>query len=316
MNKKDIDEIIKKIESYDNIFIYRHINPDGDAYGSQFGLKTWIELNFKNKNVYAIAIDDSEYLNKIFPTLISDEEKEELIKNSLVIVVDTANSKRISGIHWNKGAEVIKIDHHPKIEEYSDIEMIYSDRTSCSEIIVDLIRKSKTKINAIGCKYLATGMITDTGRFVYPGVDEKTINNFSWLLKSKELNLSEIYNIIYYKDTKSIKFNAYVMSNYKIKGNIGYIILKKNIENNFKLNYEQVSSAVNLIMQDYSIDYAIFLSWNNKDKIWKGSLRSRKEPINKVANLFNGGGHKMASGFSLKDKKEIKNVILELEKLS
>lgn len=315
MNKANINKIVEQINLYDNIFIYRHKSPDGDAYGSQFGLKTWIELNFKNKNVYAISIDESERLNKIFPKGISDEDKEEIIKESLVIVVDTANTKRISGNHWDKGKMIIKIDHHPQIEKYGNMEFIYDKKSSCAEIITELVIKSKLEFNGIGSKYLATGMITDTGRFVFPGVNKETFSNFSWLIKNEDVNLSEIYNVIYYKDTKSIKFSAYVMSNYKIKGNIAYIVLKKNIENKFKLKYEQVSSSVNLLMQDYSIDYAVFLSWNSKDNIWKGSLRSREKTINEVANLFNGGGHKLACGFSLKDKKEIKDVILELEKL-
>ncbi len=315
MNKANINKIVEQINLYDNIFIYRHKSPDGDAYGSQFGLKTWIELNFKNKNVYAISIDESERLNKIFPKGISDEDKEEIIKESLVIVVDTANTKRISGNHWDKGKMIIKIDHHPQIEEYGNMELIYDKKSSCAEIITELVIKSKLEFSSIGSKYLATGMITDTGRFVFPGVNKETFSNFSWLIKNEDVNLSEIYNVIYYKDTKSIKFSAYVMSNYKIKGNIAYIVLKKNIENKFKLKYEQVSSSVNLLMQDYSIDYAVFLSWNSKDNIWKGSLRSREKAVNKVANLFNGGGHKLACGFSLKDKKEIKDVILELEKL-
>ena len=47
--------IVDLIKKYDNITIFRHQRPDGDAAGSQLGLKTWILDNFDNKNVYAIG---------------------------------------------------------------------------------------------------------------------------------------------------------------------------------------------------------------------------------------------------------------------
>ena len=41
-------ELIKK---YDTIIIHRHTNPDGDAIGSQVGMKELIKTNFPQKTV-------------------------------------------------------------------------------------------------------------------------------------------------------------------------------------------------------------------------------------------------------------------------
>ena len=49
-----LNQIKEVIEQYEIICIYRHVFPDGDAKGSQFGLKTWIESKYPNKQVYAI----------------------------------------------------------------------------------------------------------------------------------------------------------------------------------------------------------------------------------------------------------------------
>ena len=51
-------QIIDTIEQYDTIIIHRHIRPDPDAYGSQMGLKTLIEANYPNKQVYAVGTPD------------------------------------------------------------------------------------------------------------------------------------------------------------------------------------------------------------------------------------------------------------------
>ena len=36
------DILFELVEQYDIITIYRHVSPDADALGAQFGLKQWI----------------------------------------------------------------------------------------------------------------------------------------------------------------------------------------------------------------------------------------------------------------------------------
>ena len=39
-------EILKTIEAYNRILVHGHIRPDGDCYGSQFGLAEIIKENY------------------------------------------------------------------------------------------------------------------------------------------------------------------------------------------------------------------------------------------------------------------------------
>jgi phosphoesterase RecJ-like protein len=43
-------------------------------------------------------------------------------------------------------------------------------------------------------------------------------------------------------------------------------------------------------------------------KSWRGSLRSRNLPINQIAEKYNGGGHKLAAGFTLKNLGQAKKM--------
>ena len=43
------------IEQYDTIILHRHSKPDGDAIGSQIGLKQLIIDNYPNKRVFAVG---------------------------------------------------------------------------------------------------------------------------------------------------------------------------------------------------------------------------------------------------------------------
>ena len=48
------EKILNEIKSFDTIIIHRHNNPDGDALGSQIGLKNIITENFPEKTVYVV----------------------------------------------------------------------------------------------------------------------------------------------------------------------------------------------------------------------------------------------------------------------
>ena len=48
------EAILDCIQQYDTIIIHRHSRPDGDAMGSQLGMKQIIRENFPEKTVYVV----------------------------------------------------------------------------------------------------------------------------------------------------------------------------------------------------------------------------------------------------------------------
>ena len=137
-------EILKEIKKYNSIVIARHIGADPDALGSQFALKELIEINFKEKSVYAVGTTAQRF--RFMGTLdkIDDIDK----SKSLLIVLDTPDKKRIEGIDdILEFDSVIKIDHHPFVEKFSDIEYIEDSASSTSQLIFKFALESKLKLN-------------------------------------------------------------------------------------------------------------------------------------------------------------------------
>lgn len=316
-------EIIKKLEQYQYIFIYRHTNPDGDALGSQYALAEFIRLNFPTKKVYQIrAINEESYLNDLFPIdkvqVMGPNLTKSLNAKSLVIILDTANQPRIAGQSWEMGTEIIRIDHHPKIEEFGHLSWVDPSYSSTCEMLADLFYKTRTKykINPEIARYLYVGILTDTSRFYFDSVTSRTYSLTSFLTQQK-INTQAIYNILYKTTIGQIRFNGYILSNFKIKNNnIAYIVVPKNIIKKFNVDASYAASQVNLLLQATDIDYAIYLSWDKNNQLWRGSLRSKKAPINKVAEQFNGGGHQKAAGIKLEDKKTLKLLLKTISKLA
>ena len=124
-------QIFKAIKKYDTIVIARHIGADPDALGAQFALKEIILKLFPNKKVYAVGNPASRF--KFFGT--SDKIDNIDTTKGLCMVLDTPDIKRIDGANINNFEYVIKIDHHPFIDKYGNIEYIDDNETEEYSIV-------------------------------------------------------------------------------------------------------------------------------------------------------------------------------------
>ena len=166
-------EIYEKIKEFNKIIIHRHVRPDPDAYGSQAGLKEVITQHFPQKKV--LLTGEQELSLSFLATM--DEVDDKDFEEALVIVCDTANRERIDDQRFNKGAFLIKIDHHPDVDKYGDISWVNTEASSVSEMICELFEEFKVH-GAImpdeGARLLYTGIVGDTGRFRHSNTTEKT----------------------------------------------------------------------------------------------------------------------------------------------
>ena len=55
------ETVLEAIRTHQKIIIHRHENPDGDAIGSQIGLKHLILDNFPGKQVYVVGDPAGRY---------------------------------------------------------------------------------------------------------------------------------------------------------------------------------------------------------------------------------------------------------------
>ena len=82
------EKIIALIEKYDRIIIHRHKNPDGDAIGSQIGLKYILKDNYPTKEIYAVGDAAGRYafMEDSTPDTVADA----LYEGALAIILDTS----------------------------------------------------------------------------------------------------------------------------------------------------------------------------------------------------------------------------------
>ena len=307
-----MEHILSKIKEYNTIIIHGHVRPDGDCYGSQFGLKGIITSTYPEKNVYVVGgkCDHVSFLGSM------EDISDEVFNGALSIVVDTATGERVSDQRFKLADYCIKIDHHIPVDQYGDYQYVIDSKSSCCEIIAELYttHKDTLKISTHGAKALYTGMVTDTGRFRFDSVTGDTMRTAGSLI-DLGVDIAEIDNALSVETMQTLKLKGYVLSNFETTENgFVYIRIPRSVINEFQVTDEEAAAQVSTIstIDGYPV-WALFIEYPGEIRI---RLRSRGPEIDKLANQFNGGGHAKASGAKLANWDELPQFVALADELA
>ena len=306
-----LKQIFKLIKKYDNIVIARHIGVDPDAMASQVGLKEAIKLTFPNKNVYAVGVGGGK-----FPFLGTLDHFDGDYSNTLLIITDTPDKRRVDCDNIDDFAYRIKIDHHPYVETFCDIEYIDDTASSACELIMRMIYETKLKANKEIMNKLFQGLVSDTNRFLFSNSRYTTFEMVSRILKDYDIEITSLYADLMMRPLSEIRLQGYMSESMKLTENkVGYMIITDDILKKYEVD---VASPGNLINNFNYIDEVLVwvaITEDKKNELFKANIRSRGPVINEVAEHYNGGGHKMASGAKMKTMDEVNNLIKDLDKV-
>ena len=311
--KKNIyKQIYKKIKKANTIIIARHVGPDPDALGSTLGLKQVIIDNFPDKKVYVIGSPAAKF------RYIGELDKlPENFDDALLIVTDTPDHKRVDGLDPRRIKNSIKIDHHPYVETMCELEWIDDKASSASQMVLELAFNTSLKITKEAGEKLYIGLVADTNRFMFSYSNSKTFAIVSRLLKETDIDITEIYNKLYLRPYKEIKFQGYMAEHYQITSNkVGYLIVH---DETLKAYNVDAATPGNMINSFNHINEMLVWVTATEDKdlgSYRVSIRSRGPIINEIAANHGGGGHIYASGTRLKTEEEIMSLVKDLDEVS
>ncbi|SUO80673.1 DHH family phosphoesterase [Streptococcus equinus] len=303
-------EILEKIKAYNTIIIHRHQRPDPDALGSQAGLRELIKHNFPTKKVLATGFDE--------PTLAwittMDEVSDSDYDGALVIVTDTANTPRIDDERYTKGDCLIKIDHHPNEDVYGDLLYVNTNASSASEIISDFAFSTGLALSNEAARLLYSGIVGDTGRFLYPATSCKTFMIAS-KLREYDFDFSSLARQMDSISFKIAKLQGFVYDNLEVDDNgAARVILTQETMKKYNVTEAETSAIVGAPGRiDCVQSWAIFVEQVNGN--YRVRLRSKTKVINEIAKRHDGGGHPLASGansYSLEENEQIYQEIKDL----
>ena len=305
-----IKEILKKIKEYNTIVIARHIGPDPDALTSQIALRDSIKTTFPKKKVFAVGSSVSKF--RYFGEL--DRIDDNNLEKPLLIILDVPNISRIDGINYDLYDYVIRIDHHPNVEDIANLEMVDVTASSTCELIVKLINESRLKIDKNIASNLFLGIVADSDRFLLSYTSPRTFKLVTMLIEKYKLNINELYDNLYERPINEVRFQSYIALNMIItENNFGYIKLDKKIMDEFNVDSSAASNMINNFNFIKELYCWAFSSYDEKYKIHKLNIRCRGPIINTVASNYNGGGHKFASGARIELESDVDKLFKDLD---
>lgn len=297
--------------TFNSFVIFHHINPDGDCLGSQAGLKELILDNYQNKSVYIIGNSNNvlSFMNFQHDLIPNDQ----ILSQSLAIVVDANYSDRIQFkelLHAKKFKAVLRIDHHPCEDDLATKNLfVDSSFSSTCEQICFLAKEFGWKISQKAAAFLYCGLLTDSNRFFYDYTSART-HRLAALLFETKFDFYKIHLNLTKRSEKEIKFQCEVYNNYQKKANVLYYFLS--LEKAKELNLDEPErNRVDFLANIDNYDIWVFFI-EQEDKTIRARIRSSIYPINKVAKLFNGGGHQKAAGALLESANQIELMISKL----
>lgn len=304
------EEILNEIKKYNRIILHRHSKPDGDALGSQIGLKHILKANFPDKEIYVVGDDAGHY--SFMDDVIMDEIPDELYEGALAIILDCGGRHLISDDRYTKAACTIRFDHHIFAEKIADFEAVDTSYESCCGLLTQFARECALLVPAIAAKSLYTGMATDSGRFRYDATNARTFSLASFLLEHG-VDLNEVYNSLYAEDFAGKRLRAaFTLKINFTQNNVAYIYTTASEVAELGVDTFTISRGMVGTMADIKgVDI-----WVNFTEVENGvacELRSSRFNINPIAVKYGGGGHQKASGAIVASKELAMQMLADLD---
>lgn len=292
--------LLKKIERSNSIVIFGHRNPDGDSFGAAVALKEAIKASFNNKDVYIASSGLSNFHDLIgYPDDISDE----IIENSLGIIVDCSPFYRVEDQRVKDCLDLICIDHHFDEDEDDVITIKDINYNSVCELLIDIFKQLDFIINKNCATALSLGILSDSGLCHFSKDFSKTFSSLAYLT-DLGANISGVIEILSTQSLDILDFKSYLYSSYvTLPSGIIYALISKETLEKFNINSSDALSFVNSIGN--VINYPIWIIFvEMEDGTMQVEFRGKNVDVHYLASLFGGGGHISASGCRLKSFSE------------
>ena len=307
------EQIIQEIRNFDTIILHRHNRPDGDALGSQIGLKHILKENFPEKTIYVVG-DDAGFYGFMSDTIM-DEIPDSAYEGALAMVLDCGAAALVSDDRYKLAARTARIDHHIYSGAFTDVEVSDTSFESCCGMITQLAVESGLKLNKLAAQSLYTGMVTDSGRFRYDATTARTFR-LAAVLMEQGFDTNEIYKDLYADDFESKKRKAeFTMKTQFTANRVAYIYTTLEELNQMGLSTFTVSRGMVNTMSDIR-GTEIWVNFTETENGVLCEIRSAGVNINPIAVKYGGGGHAKASGATVANRETAMQMLADLDLLA
>ncbi|MDD2703182.1 MAG: bifunctional oligoribonuclease/PAP phosphatase NrnA [Candidatus Omnitrophica bacterium] len=303
-----MQKAVECIRQNSDFLITTHMNPEGDAIGSQLSL--FRLLKALGKNVIAVNEDPLPYGYDFLPgvnVIRKFRKNRENFKFDVFVTVDCSDLRRPGEVHLlNTGHKpVLNIDHHVSNEQFGAVNWVKPEASCCAEMIYELYGKFRVPVDRDTALLLYVGILTDTGSFHYSNTTAFTHRVVSDLMRY-DLNITKIYKDIYesvpFRDMRLLAEILPTMNRMLGGKVLWFQVSKDTVKRHKKICFDLSEHILSFGRSVKGTEVVLLFKENpGGEKEVRVNFRSQGNiDVNKIAGFFNGGGHKTAAGATVR----------------
>ena len=326
MNKELLNNFANEIwdaaQKSKSVCILTHKNPDGDGLPAAMALQEILKLkDVKADVVLEELIPDSYYfLDGNKRTLVYSDEMD----YETVILVDCHEADRVGKCAplIKKASNVFTIDHHieSKVLDFAN-NLILPECVSAGVIVFNLFEKNMDVLSDVSKKYVGdciyTTILNDTDGFINANVSPHTFEVASKLMTYGMIPGKIAESFLMNRTVDEMKFIGATLSLIEthFDGRILFMYSTLKMLDDLQLTSHATSKLTGYVKGIKGVQLVVYFS-ELEPNYFRLNLRSNVINVNKIATVFDGGGHKNASGCRMYGSLEEieKKILKEIEK--
>lgn len=314
------NDVIEKIRAAKRVVITTHVNPDGDAIGSEMALAAWLEDIGKTVTIVnssstpqSCTFMDPDGGIRVYPKSYDPD----ILKNAdLAIMVDVSTWNQtgsFGAVLRKSNAARMVIDHHQGPDsDIADVIVIDTSAAAVGVLIYEMIKSAGGEITQRVADAVYAAIITDTGTFRFSNTDERVFR-IATELAARGINPFLLHRNLFAKTAGAVKLLGKVFTTIDSTedGRLAWIHVTRDMFKQSGADYEDSDGLLDLVRQTKGVEFCLFFK-ELRDGNVKVSLRSNGNvDVYEIARTFGGGGHRMASGMTVPGplKEAIRSVV-------
>src|SRR5580692_738803 len=294
-----LEQVLREIRARRRFVVTSHARPDGDGIGSALACGQMLRIMGKEAEVVMHDGVPRIYRNLPFADRVIKADAIPAMEAHDAVVLlecDSIGRTQLAGL---EKCFLINIDHHASGRNFAHINWIDSTVMATAELVYRLARLACVPVDRDIATCLYTGLMTDTGSFMFEGTNEHTFTVARELVLAGADPALCARHIYFGHSTAKMRLLGAALSNLRREGALAWIWITQEEMQRFGAREEDCEGLVNYALSIADVQVAIFFR-ELPDSRYRVSLRSKGEVnVSSVAEHFGGGGHKCASGCSV-----------------
>lgn len=298
-----LSRAVTLLQGADELALACHVTPDGDALGSMLGLHHLARSQGRRSVAsWPAPFTVADHYRSVPGLELATAPHLFPAAPDLMLTFDCGSLARLNelGAPAKAARELVVIDHHATNDRYGTVNAVDVDAAATAVVVRELARRLGWPLTREAAWCLYTGIVTDTGRFQYASTTPavfalaQELAEFDLPIARLSRELFDEHRFAY------LKLAARVLDRAELDESVSLVSSWVSQEDlaHFGVAYEEVEGLIDWVRTAAEAEVTC-LAKEAHDGV-RVSMRAREvADVGAVAIALGGGGHRLASGFTM-----------------